>query len=242
MTTLFISDLHLCAERPAITRLFLDFLAGEARDASVLYILGDLFEAWLGDDAPGHDNLEVLQGLRHLTDHGVEVYVMPGNRDFLLGHQFELMTGCHLIAEPQVVNLYGTPTLLMHGDSLCTDDVEYQKFRLMVRNPKWIEQVLALSVDQRIALARELRQESTAQNKQKRPEIMDVNEAEVVKVMESRLVTRLIHGHTHRPAIHDLTVHDKPAQRVVLGDWYDQGSVLVCDDDGLRLEGRPLKT
>ena len=175
MTTLFISDLHLCAERPDITATFIKFLHTQARQAAALYILGDLFEVWIGDDVAIADHQPIIDALKNLTDSGVPVYVMHGNRDFLMGDAFAAASGCQLIAEPLVINLHGTPTLLMHGDVLCTDDVEYQRFRAQVRNPAWQQKVLALTPQQRIAMAQDYRNQSREQSSQKSMEIMDVN-------------------------------------------------------------------
>lgn len=239
MATLFISDLHLCAERPHITRLFLDFLARDAGAAEALYILGDLFEYWIGDDGlnPG-DNAgaefgEIVAALRQVSDGGVPIYVQHGNRDFLLGEQFCAATGCQLLADPAVIDLYGEPTLLMHGDLLCTDDHEYQQVRRQVRDPRWIAQFLARTRTEREALVRGYRAQSQAVTQAKAADIMDVNADAVSAAMAAHGVRRMIHGHTHRPAIHE-TPNGK---RIVLGDWYEQGSVLVCDPAGCELRG-----
>lgn len=229
MTTLFISDLHLTEERPKIIALFRTFLREEAAQADALYILGDLFEAWLGDDAVLPSMQPVLGELSTLTKKGVPVFVMVGNRDFLLGEQFEKTTGCKLLPDPSVINLCGLDTLLMHGDTLCTDDVDYQAFRKQVRNHAWQSAVLAKSIDERIAMAREARAESKARTQEKSEDIMDVNADAVSEAFRKHNISRLIHGHTHRPAIHQLTVDNKPVTRIVLGDWYDHSSVLrIC--------------
>ena len=235
MTTLFISDLHLTSERPAIARAFLDLLHNEAPKAEALYILGDLFEAWLGDDAMGPPHEPILQAFRALTGTGVPVYFVHGNRDFLVGETFAERSGCTLLPEAQVIDLYGTPTLLMHGDTLCIDDVDYQRFRAMVRNPEWQQQMLALPIDERIRLAREYRDASQTETAQKADDIMDANEGAVSQALSEHGVRHLIHGHTHRPAIHRLSVDNQPGARIVLGDWCDQPSVLYCDPNGCRL-------
>jgi UDP-2,3-diacylglucosamine hydrolase len=234
-TTLFISDLHLSGERPRIVELFLRFLREEATDAEALYILGDLFEVWLGDDAVFPDIKPVMETLANLNRGGVPVYVMAGNRDFLMGAGFEAISGCTLLQDPTVIDLYGTPTLLMHGDTLCTDDVEYQRFRAQVRDPRWQAAILAKSVEERIAYAKQMRAQSQAAMQGKSEEIMDVNAQAVEQTLREHNVTRLIHGHTHRPAIHQLEIDGRPATRVVLGDWYDRSSVLRCDGEGCRL-------
>ncbi len=235
MTTLFIADIHLGNEHPEISQRFCDFLRNKARSAEALYILGDLFEVWIGDDGVQPEHEAAIAALRHLTHHGVPVYVMHGNRDFLLGKQFEALTGCTLIDDPIVINLYHTPTLLMHGDSLCTDDHEYLQFRSQMRNSEWQQQFLSQSVEQRAAIARHYREESRKRSQGKALEIMDVNAEAVIDIMERYGVARLIHGHTHRPAVHELMVDYHAAQRIVLGDWYEQQSVLRCDGSGCRL-------
>jgi UDP-2,3-diacylglucosamine hydrolase len=230
MATLFISDLHLSAERPAITALFLSFLKERARGSDALYILGDLFEYWIGDDACAEAEYgPIVEGLRALTESGVPVHVMHGNRDFLLGEEFARQTGSRLLADPTVVDLHGIPTLLMHGDSLCTDDVEYQRFRAYVRSPAMIQAFLAKPLLERDAIVRGYREMSKTATSSKMAEIMDVNAGAVDTALRNHGVPRLIHGHTHRPATHDLSVDGKRAQRIVLGDWYEQGSVLRCD-------------
>ncbi len=239
MATLFISDLHLDNERPAITGLFADLVRERAASADALYILGDLFEAWIGDDDPGEPGRTVAAALSGLREQGVPVYFVHGNRDFLLGERFAERCGLILLPEESVIDLYGTPTLIMHGDSLCTDDVEYQQFRARVRTATWRQQVLSLPLDERRRMASQFRNDSRQATGAKTAEITDVNPQAVAAVMESHGVTRLIHGHTHRPAIHDFKINNRPARRIVLGDWYEQGSVLSCDADGCRLESLP---
>jgi UDP-2,3-diacylglucosamine hydrolase len=233
--TLFISDLHLSEERPAIMALFLDFLRTRATDADALYILGDLFEVWLGDDAVSPSYQPILEGLRGLTDSGVPVYVMHGNRDFLIGDGFARQSGCQLITDPTVIELNDERTLIMHGDTLCTDDIEYQQFRADIRDPKTLSTFLALPIEQRIIAAHRYRDGSRARSRYKSEEIMDVNQQAVAASMREYGVRQLIHGHTHRPAIHLFLLDDQPARRIVLGDWYEQGSMLLCDRDDCRL-------
>lgn len=238
---LFISDLHLDTSRPEIVRLFLAFLQQRATQAEALYILGDFFEAWIGDDAVQDDH-PVIAALRAFTATGVPLYVMRGNRDFLLGERFEQLTGAQLLPDPTVITLGDEPVLLMHGDSLCIDDAEYQQFRAMVHNPEWQAIFLSKSIDERMEIARQARQESTARNSQlmeAQESIMDVNQGAVEQAMRDHAVRRLIHGHTHRPAVHQLTVDDQPATRIVLGDWYDQGSVLEYRDGRYELQDIP---
>ena len=241
MATLFISDLHLCAARPAITELFLDLLRNRASHAEALYILGDLFEYWIGDEATQQDEFHlIIQGLRAFTNAGVPVFVMRGNRDFLMGERFEKETGCRLIPDPTLIDLYGKTVLLMHGDTLCTDDTEYMNFRALVRNEKWQKEFLSRNLEERDAIFRSFREISKAATAQKKPEIMDVNQQAVESVMRSHGIHDLIHGHTHRPAEHIFNLDGRRARRRVLGDWYEQGSVLRCDENGWVLTALPL--
>jgi len=241
MATLFISDLHLTEQRPAVTELFLSFLATDAASADTLYILGDLFEYWIGDEATALPDVQpIMRGLKRLVDSGVPVYVMHGNRDVLLGKGFEQASHCQLLEDPTVIDLYGQPTLISHGDYLCTDDQEYQKFRAMVRDPEFQARFLAKDIDEREAIIQTYREISMANSAEKSMEIMDVNSDAVAEQMQVHGVQRMIHGHTHRPAIHQLTVAGKPAKRIVLGDWYDQGSVLICNAKGCELQGLPM--
>ncbi len=233
--TLFVSDLHLDPERPAVTALFLGFLATRAREADAVYILGDLFEAWIGDDDESPLNLEVMQGIRGCVDAGTPVYVMHGNRDFLLGERFAMQSRCTLLPDPACIDLYGIPTLLMHGDLLCTDDTEYLAFRGMVRDSKWQSELLAKPLAVRREMAAEMRRNSREKTAGKPESIMDVNPAAVLDAMTRHAALQLIHGHTHRPGVHSLHIAGQPASRYVLGDWYDQGSMLECNRDGCLL-------
>jgi UDP-2,3-diacylglucosamine hydrolase len=226
MPTLFISDLHLDDRRPETTNLLLKFLEDEAVHADALYILGDLFEFWLGDDAPSKCSLAVATALKRLSQSGVPCYFMHGNRDFLLQGEYAARAGLELLPEEYVADLYGEPVLLMHGDSLCTDDVAYQQFRALVRDPAWQRDFLARSPQERLQTALQARDASAAHKGAVEMTIMDVNPGEVVAAFERHGVSRMIHGHTHRPATHDLEIGGRPAQRIVLGDWYTQGSVL----------------
>lgn len=238
MHTLFIADLHLDASRPQITQLFEDYLASdEARQADTLYILGDLVEAWIGDD----DDAELPQRIAHATkelrDAGVPVYFIVGNRDFLLGEDFARRAGFALLDDGTVHTLYGRPTLLMHGDVLCTDDVAYQAVRKQVRTPEWKAQILAMPLDARRAFAAKAREDSRAHTGSTMETIMDVNAGAVTEAMDKASVTRLIHGHTHQPAVHRLKLGGQLAERIVLGDWYEHGSVLKVTPDGVELRG-----
>ncbi len=237
MTTLFISDLHLSAERPAITESFLRFLRGEAARSRALYILGDLFEYWVGDEAcAAPENAPVVGALRALTEAGIPVFFMHGNRDFLVGAGFAQATGTTVLPEAVVIDLYGRPTLLLHGDTLCTDDVEYQRFRHFIRDPARISDFLSKTIPERLAMVRSYREMSKMATSSKAAEIMDVNADTVCATLRVHGVHHLIHGHTHRPATHALTVDGQQAERIVLGDWYEQGSVLRCDVQGCRLD------
>ena len=240
MTTLFISDLHLDGARPDITAQFLDFLAHEAARADRLYILGDLFEAWLGDDDPDPDKRRVIAALHRLTSGGVRCFVMHGNRDFLLGARFCAETGTQLIDDGTLVTVHDRKVLLMHGDTLCTDDHAYQRLRRIMRNKvvQWVLRSLPLSRRQR--LAARMRAGSKAHIEaadQSSPYIMDVNAEAVANAFREHDVDCLIHGHTHRPAIHSLVVDSAPRTRIVLGDWYEQGSVLRWNAQGYELAG-----
>ncbi|HEA52767.1 hypothetical protein LCGC14_1006440 [marine sediment metagenome] len=219
MTTLFISDLHLEESRPDITGAFLGFLKEKAPGAEQLFILGDFFEAWIGDDEHTPLQDQVAEALRALSESGTRIFLMHGNRDFLLGEDFCARAGATLLDDPTLIDLYGTPTLLMHGDSLCTADVEYQKFRANMRNPQTQKLILARPLKDRQQMARQLREMSTAKNRDKAENIMDVTPDEVLRVMAAHDVPQLIHGHTHRPAEHDVEVSGKTAKRIVLGDW-----------------------
>ena len=238
MATLFVSDLHLDPARPGITRLFGDFLDGEAREADALYILGDLFEAWVGDDDPSDAGAFVADRLKALTDAGVPVSFQRGNRDFLLGTDYARRTGMTLLPDPAVVLLHGQPTLLMHGDLLCTDDTAYQQFRAQTRDPRWQAEFLAQPLEARLEFAAKARAASKArygelQASGQSEAITDVTPTTVREWFKRYGVRRMIHGHTHRPAIHD---EGDRHTRIVLGDWYEQGSVLRVAASGARLE------
>ncbi len=235
MSVLFISDLHLDATRPDATQAFFHFLKQRAAKAEALYILGDLFEAWVGDDDDNPMALQVIDALAELTAGGTPAWFVHGNRDFLVGEDFSARTGMALLPESSVVELAGERVLLMHGDSLCTDDRDYQEFRTMVREPKWQEQFLALPLMARRALAAQARDASRISTSGKAMEIMDVNTTAVARAMQTNSVLRLIHGHTHRPAVHEFELEGEAATRIVLGDWFQQGSALECDENRFRL-------
>ncbi|MEB5704850.1 UDP-2,3-diacylglucosamine diphosphatase [Pantoea anthophila] len=230
--TLFIADLHLCQEEPAITAGFLHFLQREAPHCDALYILGDLFEAWIGDDDPNPLHQQVASALRALP---VPVYFIHGNRDFLVGRRFARASGMTLLPEEQVLTLYGHRLLIMHGDTLCTDDAGYLRFRAKVHNP-WIQRLfLALPLWVRKRIAARMRADSKQANQHKSQSIMDVNQDAVIATMQRHQVPLLIHGHTHRPAIHTLTLQSETAQRAVLGAWHSRGSMIQLDAAGIQL-------
>jgi UDP-2,3-diacylglucosamine hydrolase len=239
VAALFISDLHIDASRPAITDQFLGFLAAEAIRADALYILGDLFESWVGDDAADSSQVAAIEGIHALTSRGVPCFVMHGNRDFLLSEGFCRMTGAQLLPDPLIVTLYGEPVLVMHGDALCSDDRAYQRLRATVREPAWQRQFLALSIASRRALAGAARAGSQAHTAAVEYAITDVNAGSVAAALRGAGTATLLHGHTHRPAIHALQVDGRPCTRIVLGDWYDQGSLLRWDENGPELESLP---
>jgi len=229
---LLISDLHLEEERPDISRAFLHFLAHRAPQAEALYILGDFFEVWIGDDAMTPFQRGIAQALRRLSDSGTRVYLMHGNRDFLLGKAFCREAGCTLLGDPHEVRFAGEKVLLMHGDSLCTLDVGYMKMRRWLRNPVSLFILRNLPLSARHKLARKLRSESRSQTRTKASDIVDVTPEEVQRVMSEHDVRTLIHGHTHRPATHDFQIAGQPARRIVLGDWDQQGWALQIDENG----------
>ena len=239
MKTLFVSDLHLDAASPEIARQFHAFLEDEARSAEALYILGDLFEAWLGDDDPDPAARATVRALRALTASGVTVFVMHGNRDFLIGERFCRETGATLLSDGTVVELYGERAVLLHGDALCTDDASYQRLRRIVRNPVVRGLFRLMTLNQRRALAARLRAGSRAHVGMTAPEIMDVNADAVAQAFRMAGVRTMIHGHTHRPAMHPLEIDGAPAKRIVLGDWYTQGSVLEVSAGGFELRTLP---
>ena len=235
--TLIISDLHLSQHRPDTVALFLHFLRERACGAGELYILGDLFDAWIGDDNILPPVPEVVQALRQLTDGGCKLSVMHGNRDFLLGSDFARATGGKLLPDPFVADLGGETTLLMHGDLLCTDDLEYQQTRKLLRSPEFIRDFVSRTIEERVQLAAEYRRRSGEVVSLKSADIMDVNQQTVERYMREYQVRRLIHGHTHRPALHEFQLDGTPAQRYVLEDWHEQtGSYLRVDNQSIRQE------
>ncbi len=232
---LFISDLHLAPERPRAVELFHHFVDTIAPGSGGLFILGDFFEAWVGDDELGTPfNAAIVAALARLADSDVPLFFQPGNRDFLVGEDFARAARLTLLPDPVTIDLFGTPTLLSHGDLFCTDDDAYQAFRAQVRNPAWQAGFLAQPLAERQALAKSLRERSERAKVDKTPEIMDVNPTAVLDAIQVHGVRRLIHGHTHRPARHDIRIGGKTVERWVLADWYETGGYLRCDGSGCR--------
>lgn len=234
MATLFASDLHLDSEAPWAIEAFIAFLEGPARNAEALYLLGDLFEVWVGDDDDNPDNARTCSALKALTDSGVATYAIHGNRDFLLGEQFSKRTGVKLLPDPVLVDLYGVLTLLSHGDAFCTEDTSYQQLRSIVRRSSWQRRFLSLPLATRRSLASAARAGSKAHTERTIPTIMDVNPDAVLHAFRATGARRLIHGHTHRPAIHPCVVDGASAERVVLAPWYEAASCLSVDANGVR--------
>ncbi|KAF3982143.1 MAG: UDP-2,3-diacylglucosamine diphosphatase [Methylococcales symbiont of Hymedesmia sp. n. MRB-2018] len=234
---IFISDLHISLEKTEITRRFLSFLENQATTASAVYILGDLFDAWIGDDDNTPPNKKIKKQLKQLTDAGTRVYLQQGNRDFLLGQRFCSETGIVLLGDYEVIELNGIKTLLTHGDLLCTDDIPYQTFRIKSHSGEWKNNVLSKPLFIRLLAARWYRFRSHLHKKKKSQDIMDVNQQTVIEVMKQNNCFRLIHGHTHRPAIHDFDIEQSPAQRFVLADWKkDSTQILRWNKDGYVIE------
>ena len=239
MTTFFVSDLHLEADRQDIGAQFVEFLRTDASEADSLYILGDLFESWVGDDDPNAHYFTIKRALRKLVDSGVPVYFMHGNRDFMIGKDFANETGIEILKDPQKVSLYGENALLSHGDALCTDDVQYQRIRKMTRDPKWQAAMRAKPLKERLRIAADARRQSLERTLNLDMNIMDVNEDAVKQVIEEHGVDILLHGHTHRPNVHTVDLGHRRAKRIVLGDWYTQGSVVRWNMRGPKLETMP---
>ncbi|MBN0989470.1 UDP-2,3-diacylglucosamine diphosphatase [Amphritea pacifica] len=232
MRSLFISDLHLHSGRPDLTRALLHFLATTAKECDRLYILGDLFEAWIGDDFIADYLQPVVDALKTLSRSGCEIFFQHGNRDFLVGSRFEELTGVQILDDSEVIQLASGPALLMHGDQLCTDDHAYQALRQQLRNPQWQQAVLTKSVEERLEMAKQLRMASETQTADKSTEIMDVNQQAVLAAMAGSNCNLLIHGHTHRPAEHSL---EGGKRRIVLGDWDKSGWYLEASEQGEKL-------
>ena len=237
MHSIFVSDLHLSPDRPRINQVFFDFAARIAARAESVFILGDLFEYWVGDDDLADPfNASVADALAQLSRGGVRLRLMQGNRDVLLGEEFTRRCGAELLADPALLDLHGTRTLIMHGDTLCTDDVEYQKFRVYARDPGNQRRFLSQPLPERRKQAMGMRAESEKHKYATSLEIMDVAQAAVENVLREHGYPRLIHGHTHRPARHLHTVDGRRCERWVLNDWYQRGGYLYCDGGGCRAE------
>jgi UDP-2,3-diacylglucosamine hydrolase len=235
MTTLFISDLHLSPSDSNRIQLTVDFLREQQAYIESLYILGDLFNTWLGDDIVPHEFEPLIEQLFALHESGIKTYLMVGNRDFMVGKQFAQQVGCELLNESCIIDLYGTKTLLLHGDSLCIDDLSYQRYRRWTRSKLLQWCFLHLSANYRQGISDKIKQKSRQQKQHKSAMIMDVNQVEVIRVMKQFGVKLLIHGHTHRPQIHQLDIGGETAHRIVLGDWEDQVSYLKCDEQHCQL-------
>jgi len=236
LTTLFISDLHLCAERPEVNAAFFHFLQTSATKADALYILGDLFEAWIGDDDPAPLSQQVIHALRALTDSGTRLYFQHGNRDFVIGKRFARETGATLLKDHALVSLGNEQVLVLHGDTLCTDDIAYQTFRRRIRNPLLLGIMRRLPLKTRQNIGIKGRAKSMATNSNKSASIMDVTPATVSSMMNEYGVTTMIHGHTHRPCCHELALDDgTAARRIVLGDWGSKGWVVTARGEEIRL-------
>lgn len=228
--TLFISDLHLEPAHPEIVQLFLNFLEQQAPQADALYILGDFFEVWIGDDDDNEFIQQIKQALHTLTQK-IPVYFMVGNRDFLLGERFAKATNCQLIKDPTLISLYGTPTLLLHGDSLCTFDKRHQRFRQLTQNRRYQKIFLMLPLFFRRQVAKWLRGISKKHNRVSPTYQLDVNPAEVNQLLMQFQTTQMIHGHTHQPAMHSIEIDGKICKRIVLGAWHTQGNSLSVNRD-----------
>jgi UDP-2,3-diacylglucosamine hydrolase len=238
--TFFVADLHLTDERPVSTGRFFRFLQDEAAGADALYILGDLFEAWVGDDHDEQVAHDTAQQLKALAASGTPVYFMHGNRDFMLAGRYAALSGMTLLADPSRIDLYGVPTLLMHGDTLCTDDTAYQAFRRKVRHPLSLTALRRLPLSLRHRLARRARTGSESAKAGKPSAIMDVNPDAVVRVLREQQASRLIHGHTHRPARHVHAVDGRDCERWVVPDWYARWGYVACDAAGCALKVEDL--
>ena len=235
MTTIFISDLHLDKDRPKVIRYFIDFLDNLESDIESLYILGDFVEYWVGDDDPGEGLEEVFSSIKKKSNN-IPIYFMHGNRDFMISEKFCNHHGMKFLKDPTKIKLHGKKILLMHGDTLCIDDIEYQKFRTMVRSPLWQNEMLKKSLEERINLAKMLRAKSLSETGTKDEVIMDVNNDEVISQLKKHNVDMIIHGHTHRPNIHKIISENKECKRIVLGDWYDKSFILRISDDEIIID------
>lgn len=236
MTTLFVADIHLSAQRPDLIKAFVSFIENTAAGIEALYLLGDIFEAWIGDDFTPPELLTVINALKTLSESGTKLFFQRGNRDFLVGEKFTQHIGAKLLNDSLIVELATEQALIMHGDQLCIDDVEYQKFRSVIRSNQWRDEFLKKPVSERLQIAEHLRNQSKQHSSQKSQQITDVNPTEVVDVIKNSQVNLLIHGHTHRPFIHDITISPgTSAKRIVLGDWDKSLWYIRSDEQGCQL-------
>lgn len=229
--TLFISDLHLDESHPETAKIFLQFLQGLDENVDALYILGDLFEAWIGDDDLSDFNRTIFNAIHSVSARKIPVYFLHGNRDFLIGKKFAKLTGCTIIPDETIVNVYGESVLLMHGDVLCTKDIAYLKARKWMRNTLLQKAFQMLPLNTRKKIASKLRQKSQQHVKSATMDIMDVTHSEVARIMKKHQITTLIHGHTHRMAMHQFNLDNTPALRIVLDAWHGHGNVLFWDEN-----------
>ena len=235
MSTIFLSDIHISEQYPEIGQHLKEFLLDNSLNTDTIYILGDLFEYWLGDDDPNPVFIEIKKLLKDLNNKNISIFFVHGNRDFLIGKSFAEETGCKILHDPSVIDLFGEKVLISHGDIFCIDDKEYQSFRSLTRDPKWKKLILSKPLSFRKEFAKKARLQSSEYTSSKKDEIMDVNNDEILKMYKQYNVNIIIHGHTHKPAIHDVFLNGKNCKRIVLGDWYEQGSILRCDKSGLNL-------
>lgn len=240
MTTLFISDLHLSEHTPEINQCFQRFMREEAIHADALYVLGDLFEFWIGDDDNSTFATSIKNEFKRLTSQGVPCYFTQGNRDFLIGKRFSKQTGITLLGDSTIIDLYGQRAVVMHGDTLCTDDVKYLEYREKVHQPwlQWVFNRIPMFLKKKIVSR--VQSDIKSDKQTKSLEIMDVNQTAVERVMRDENVTLMIHGHTHRPNIHQFAIENDTCTRIVLGDWYTQGSVLAFSSELFDLQTRPF--
>ncbi|MDH5232681.1 MAG: UDP-2,3-diacylglucosamine diphosphatase [Gammaproteobacteria bacterium] len=243
MSTIFISDIHLSAKSPQRINQFIQFMRSETiQEAETIYILGDLFEYWLGDDTIDESVMPIINAIRQQVDQGKSIYFLFGNRDFLISTNFIEQTGCQLLADPARIDLYGTPVLISHGDLFCTDDHEYQAFRQQVRDFDWQQHFLSLPIEQRIEMAEKARQTSQSESAMKAEDIMDVNAATVQNYARENQTQIIIHGHTHRPFIHSFNIDENEGMRIVLGDWGDHESYLRVTENTMDLVDHRLSS
>ena len=235
MKTFFISDIHISEQYPEIGEQLIDFLENQAQQSDALYILGDLFEYWLGDDDTNPQYKKIKSALKLFTDKRTPTYFMHGNRDFLIGEKFARETNITILPDPSIIELYGEKVLISHGDIFCTDDIEYQSSRKLTRDPNWQKMILGKSLKERKVFAHESRKKSSIYTQKTNEMLMDVNQNEINKTFKEYDLNQIIHGHTHKPAIHNSMINGEPHKRIVLGDWYEQGSVLKWNQSGPEL-------